>query len=670
MKKGSIVITELVKVLKSINEEKYFTKKYKDDVVISENINKRIIIEDLSNYDEALISGILNNEILKKHFSVKIEDALVIKVEKLILLIETESHFNDSYTNYKNDIGLSVDGNFIRDTNDVVLDFPYKDSILKAGMTKEEVEKEENVDEDFYHELVESEEIDRLFDSKVFINAKKYDETGIHECQNFSMDDNLIIKGNNLIALHSIKNKFRGEVKCIYIDIPFNTENDSFEYNDNFNRSTWLTFMKNRLEVSKEFLRTDGMIFVHCDDNEQAYLKVLMDEIYGEDNFVNNIALQSSTPSGLKTAHRERTIIKTKDYILVYKNGDIKLNPQYTQVSEWDTHFNYYFDKENNEVKSLSDVIEEQNIYPTGTPQKDYSIKNKDFLSFVLNNADSIFQTGKSMPEDIIKISLMPENKDVPIKYEGSGTTQYAYNGRRMSFLSNSVNEIIINGEKVNMITKLVCDFWEDIDFNNSQNEGGVSFPSGKKPEKLLHRIIDMSTEENDIVMDFFLGSGTTAAVAHKMNRQYIGIEQMDYIEDLAVSRLKNVIEGENRGISKALNWEGGGSFIYVELMEKAKSYIDKVQEAESFDDLLNLYDEILDKNIIEYKIDIEHLNKLLDEDKLDTDTFRKLLLQSIDKNQTYVNYSEIDDENIRNMLSEEDYNFNKSFYEGEEKNE
>ena len=670
MKKGSIVITELVKVLKSINEEKYFTKKYKDDVVISENINKRIIIEDLSNYDEALISGILNNEILKKHFSVKIEDALVIKVEKLILLIETESHFNDSYTNYKNDIGLSVDGNFIRDTNDVVLDFPYKDSILKAGMTKEEVEKEENVDEDFYHELVESEEIDRLFDSKVFINAKKYDETGIHECQNFSMDDNLIIKGNNLIALHSIKNKFRGEVKCIYIDIPFNTENDSFEYNDNFNRSTWLTFMKNRLEVSKEFLRTDGMIFVHCDDNEQAYLKVLMDEIYGEDNFVNNIALQSSTPSGLKTAHRERTIIKTKDYILVYKNGDIKLNPQYTQVSEWDTHFNYYFDKENNEVKSLSDVIEEQNIYPTGTPQKDYSIKNKDFLSFVLNNADSIFQTGKSMPEDIRKISLMPENKDVPIKYEGSGTTQYAYNGRRMSFLSNSVNEIIINGEKVNMITKLVCDFWEDIDFNNSQNEGGVSFPSGKKPEKLLHRIIDMSTEENDIVMDFFLGSGTTAAVAHKMNRQYIGIEQMDYIEDLAVSRLKNVIEGENRGISKALNWEGGGSFIYVELMEKAKSYIDKVQEAESFDDLLNLYDEILDKNIIEFKIDIEHLNKLLDEDKLDTDTFRKLLLQSIDKNQTYVNYSEIDDENIRNMLSEEDYNFNKSFYEGEEKNE
>ena len=313
-------------------------------------------------------------------------------------------------------------------------------------------------------------------------------------------------------------------------------------------------------------LRSDGVIFVHCDDNEQAYLKVLLDEIYGRENFVNSIAVLSSTPSGLKTAHRNKTIIKTKDYILVYKKGNVEFKPQYTPVDEWDTHFNYYFDKENNKVIPLKDIIVENKIYPPEMPAKDYSIKDKKFLDFVLQNSGNIFQTGKSMPEDIREISLKPENKDIPIKYiTSSGEVQYAYNGRRMSFLSNSIKEILIGNKMEKMICKLVCDFWDDIDFNNSQNEGGVSFPAGKKPEKLLYRIIDMVTDEGDIILDFFAGSGTTLAVAHKMNRQYIGIEQMDYINDITIKRLTNVINGENRGISKAINWQVA-EFIYFEL--------------------------------------------------------------------------------------------------------
>jgi len=155
----------------------------------------------------------------------------------------------------------------------------------------------------------------------------------------------LIIKGNNLLALHSLKSEFNGQVKLIYIDPPYNTGNDSFKYNDKFNQSTWLTFMKNRIEIAKELLSDDGVIFVQCDYNQDAYLKVLMDEINGL-NFVADIAVKSSTPSGIKTAHKNKKIIKQKDTILVYKQNMIEIEPQYTPRENWDSHYNLYLTKE------------------------------------------------------------------------------------------------------------------------------------------------------------------------------------------------------------------------------------------------------------------------------------------------------------------------------------
>ncbi|NMA50021.1 MAG: site-specific DNA-methyltransferase [Tissierellia bacterium] len=661
--------------------------------------NTRLLFYFIDKMDETVIGLLLNEEKTKEKFFIKQNDVYVFKDKDFKFFVEENKIFN-SYTSYENRLGLSNGTEFIVDNNDVVINFPFKDCVLEGGQTTEEGnetyfeydekvtkteenkgweaenynEKQGKRNEIFYNEILAKDEIDRLLDKKALVNWKRYTKDGVEKVDKIKRDknglikENLIIKGNNLLTLHSLESQFSQQVKLIYIDIPYNTGNDSFAYNDKFNHSSWLTFMKNRLEISKNMLRPDGVIFVHCDDNEQAYLKVLLDEIYGRNNFVNSISVLSSTPSGLKTAHREKTIIKIKDHILVYKKENIKIKPQYTQADEWDTHFNYYFDKANNEVISLKDVVVQNKIYPEDVPHKDYSIKDKEFLEFVLNNSENIFQTGKSMPEDIRKISLKPENKDVPVKYNTGGKDQYAYNGRRMSFLSNSVKEIIIGSKKQKMISKLVCDFWDDIDFNNSQNEGGVSFPAGKKPEKLLHRIIDMITEKGDIVLDFFVGSGTTAAVAHKMGRQYIGIEQLDYINDITIKRLTNVINGESSGISNAVNWENGGSFIYFELAKWNEEAKNEIINCSSLEELKNLFSNLCDKYYLDYNLNINKFKNIVMEEeefkKISLEEQKRMFVTMLDLNQLYVQESEMEDK--RFGINKDDQRLTKEFYKGD----
>jgi Adenine specific DNA methylase Mod len=234
----------------------------------------------------------------------------------------------------------------------------------------------------FSSRILTQDEITQLLEPKVLTNAKRIDKDGEHPLfpstggvpegrggfnrdDNGTITDNLIIKGNNLLALHTLKKEFAGKVKLIYIDPPFNTGNDSFQYNDSFNHSTWLTFMRNRLEVAKICLKNDGLLFINIDDIEEAYLKILCDEIFGRENFINVIAVKSSTPSGTKTAHKDKTIIKQKDLILAYKkNGQIKLTPQYTKRDKWDTHYSLYLELQNDEYKltKLIDKLKENGI--------------------------------------------------------------------------------------------------------------------------------------------------------------------------------------------------------------------------------------------------------------------------------------------------------------------
>ena len=205
-------------------------------------------------------------------------------------------------------------------------------------------------------------------------------------------------------------------------------------------------------------------------------------------------------------------------------------------------------------------------------------------------------------------------------------------------------------------------------DFGNIRHEGGVSLNSGKKPEKLLEKIISIGSDEGDLVLDFHLGSGTTAAVAHKMKRRYIGIEQLDYVEELSVKRLLNVINGDKTGISEKYDWQGGGSFIYAELMEKNKGFIDMIRKCETQNDIDQLFTFLLEEAEIDFRVDLEKVKDTLHE--LSLDDQKKTLFKIIEKNQLYYNYSEIDDKNVRDLISDSDYKFNKSFYEGGSDNE
>jgi adenine-specific DNA-methyltransferase len=211
-------------------------------------------------------------------------------------------------------------------------------------------------------------------------------------------------------------------------------------------------------------------------------------------------------------------------------------------------------------------------------------------------------------------------------------------------------------------LLKKAAEFWGDIDFQNTQNEGGISLPTGKKPEFLLYRVIDMTTSKQDLVLDFFMGTGTTCAVSHKMGRRYIGVEQLDYGENSAVVRLKNVINGEQSGISKAVNWQDGGDFVYLELMKWNENFVQDIRKAKTKEELKKLWEKMKKKAFLSYKVDIEEVDKNA-KDFADSsiENKKRFLLECLDKNHLYVNYSEIDDEEYG--VSKEDKKLNRKFY-------
>lgn len=381
--------------------------------------------------------------------------------------------------------------------------------------------------------------------------------------------ENMLIKGDNLLALNSLKKYFSTKeddkkIKCAYFDVPFNTGSAFEHYDDNLAHSEWLTLMRDRLEIVYSFLTTTGVLVIHLDDSEIHYLKVLLDSIFGRDNFICTIACKSSTPSGTKTTHRNKTIIKQKDLLLIYgKSTPITVYPQYIKRDVWDTHYSNFYNRETKKAERLIDVLQRNKIISKDTGLKDIEIANPKFKEFYLKYKDCIYQTQPSMPDDIKEKSLRLRDKIIEYK-DLDGNYNYALNGRRFAFLSESLNKLEDGKEEFSM---LLCDFWSDIDFQNTQNEGNNSFPAGKKPEKLLQRILNLFTQENDLVFDAFGGSGTTFSVAQKMKRKWIGIEIGKHMDTHILPRLKDVITGADiSGISEIIDWKGGGSFKYYHL--------------------------------------------------------------------------------------------------------
>lgn len=623
---------------------------------------KSNIQEDALNLAPSLLKLLLANESLKRHFFRDVDGIRVFDKVAFQKLIMNKQFLPDSYTAYKNKIGLTTDdGRFITDSREVVLAWPYKDCMLEGGQTKEEAKR----DEVFWNETLAPDEINRLTEPKMLTNFRRHDKDGEHNVEHLSPNDNLIIKGNNLLALHSLKEKYAGQVKLIYIDPPYNTGNDSFGYNDNFNHSTWLTFMKNRLIVAKELLKDSGLLFVHIDDIESAYLKVLSDNVFGRENFMNVIAVKSSTPSGTKTAHKDKTIIKQKDLILVYKNGgETKLCPQYTKRKGWDQHYSLLLDKNesgNFYLRSLQEELISLGIIGKDQTLRDINIEDKRFKEYYLANRKSIcrLQSHKNKKAEIASRALVnavyEDKEDEEIK-------GLYYNGQVITTLAQGIKLVYSNQQFVEDLGMLLCDFWDDIDFQNTQNEGGISFPTAKKPELLLYRIISLCTLPGDIVLDFFLGSGTTAAVAHKMGRQYIGIEQMDYGKNDSVVRLCNVINGDKSGASKGLNWQGGGSFVYCELSKYNQNFIDEIEEAKTTDELMVIWKRMQETGFLSYQIKAKDINIDADEFKdLSIDDQKRFLIECLDKNLLYIPFSEIDNEEYN--ISDEDKRLTREFY-------
>lgn len=570
---------------------------------------KAVVYSDVMAMSEDLLTLLLSNEDVKETFFKDVQGTLVFDKQKFAWFMESKEFLPDSYTSYTNKIGLTHNGSFISQTNDVVLDFPYKDCVLEGGQDKDDQKRSEI----FYNETIASDEISRMLAPKVFTNAKRYtavsknnigggaeksisveEETGI----TFNDNDNLIIKGNNLIALASLLKRYEGKVKCIYIDPPFNTGNDSFRYNDKFNRSSWLTFMRNRLLLAKNLLSSDGSIFIHIDDNQSHYLKVLCDEIFGEDNFLNEIVWRYRTYVGQVKDY----FPKKHDLILWYKKQDRpKFNKQY--------------------VGNFQDT-------PDYNRWKEYLTKDGEIIYGNHPTTDSRFD---AYLNKYIKQFGNPKYGDV----------------------------IYINKGYV------VDDVWEDIialDAKNKTERISLFSGSGQKPEALLERIIITTTDKSDLILDFHLGSGTTAAVAHKMGRRYIGVEQMDYIQDITVERLKKVLEGEQGGISKAQNWHGGGSFVYCELKEDANTLITTIQNATE-DTIESVKASIYtDERIVPYLTKQELADADKDFENLTLEEKKQALIKLVDKNKLYVNASDMDDETYQ--ISDADKDFTKSFYE------
>jgi len=533
------------------------------------------VIDKAYKADSKLIELLIGDKEIKDKFFKKIKDVYVFNINDFVSYVQDKNFLNDSYTKFKNKIGLNIDGKFLNERKEVSLVWPFKDCVLDGGMTKEDEKRKEI----FFNEILAQDDIDKLLAPKVLTNWKRYTKNGEEKVKDLKRDkdgtiqENLIIKGNNLLALHSLKEEFAGKVKLIYIDPPYNTGSDSFGYNDNFNHSSWLTFMKNRLEVARELLSEDGSIYVQMDFNEVHYLKILLDEIFGRQNLQREI---------------------------IWSKGNM---------------FGYAASAEN-------------------------FVLSHDSILFYTKSKKKVFnKTYESYSDEYIKQRFIHDAKDGKGLYRLQGKNQKQY---------------ISDSKGVPM-----SDVW-DIPVVNVMAKEKVF--DTQKPEALIKRVIEASSNEGDIVLDFMSGGGTTGVVAHKLKRQFILCEQMDNQVEIVKKRLEKTINAEIAGISKLVNWKGGGNFIYCELMKYNEQFVKDIEKAKDIKILLKIWKEMKEKAFFNYNFKMQEFEKDIEEfKKYDLKKQKNILLEILNKNQLYVNLSDIEDAEFK--VGIEDKELNKEFY-------
>lgn len=605
---------------------------------------KAKVYSDVMTMDKELIALLLSDNYIRETFFVNVDDTLVFDKQKFAWIIDSKEFLPDSYTAYTNKIGLTSDGEFISQKNDVVLDFPYKDCVLEGGQDKEDQKRKEI----FYNETLASSEIRRMLDPKVFTKAKRYTKDGVEENIDFNEKDNLIIKGNNLIALSSLLERYEGKVKCIYIDPPYNTNNDTnntFKYNNSFNHSTWLTFMKNRLEEAKKLLIPDeGAMIIAIDENEQAYLGVLLDEVFKE--YENHMITIIHNPRGIQGTNFSYTneflyfvIPKGKKTIQNRKLEEEEI--EYSPLRNWGSESlrtdakNCFYPilVKNGEIIGFGDVVK-NDIHPKANE----TIGEITYVYPIdTNNVERKWRYARNSVGEIKHLLRVCDRKDGYIDIQiGKDFGQYKTVWIDKKYDSNAYGKQWLN--------KIVDD-------------KSFSFP------KSIYAVRDaifsiVANDKKAIVLDFFGGSGTSAEAVSIINsldggcRKFIIIEQMDYIKSITLDRV----------VKSTVNDTEKSTTVYFELLENGNEIIREIENADE-NTIKDLKEKIYkDERIVPY-ITREELEKAdKDFEKLNLEEKKKALIKLVDKNKLYVNFYDID--NADYTISDADKKFTKSFYE------
>lgn len=614
----------------------------KDDrLVVDGKLLKNKITELALAMDVALLRLLLKNKNIKKHFFTDIEGTLIFDKIKFQRFVSNKEFLPDSYTAFKNRIGLTNDqSDYITNSQEVVLAWPYKDCVLEGGQTNEDQKRNEI----FWNETLAPDEIDRLLAPKVITGWKRYD---VNENQNFdgiSEKDNLIIKGNNLLVISSLLKRYEKKIKCIYIDPPYNpsSQANTFAYNNLFNRSTWLVFMKNRLEIAKRLLRQDGVIIVAIDKNEQPRLQILIEEVFpncdvdcitvihnargiigANFSYTHEYAI-FVTPKGIKSIGNRKIEKEEIDWRQLRDRGGESLRTDAKNCF-------YPIIVENGIVVGFGDVSKDGEH-----PEQNEKLGNQIYVFPIDDNGvERKWRYARQTVETIINVLRVKENKG---KYSIEIGKDY---GTYKTVWTDRKYDASLNG------TQLLKEIIPNTEF---------TYP------KSIYNVIDcinavVENDKDSIILDFFAGSGTTGHAVMEINkdgghRRFILVEQMDYIETDTLPR--------NVKIMKAIAPES--NIVYCELSKANQEYIDKIQEANNSDVLLKIWSKMQNKALISYKVNIKAINENAKEfQSLSLEDQKRFLIEVLDKNQLYVNFTEIDDKDYQ--VSDFDKKLNRMFY-------
>lgn len=631
----------VIKILKA--DDRFFTAEGE--------LLRNAVYEAAMKMDAKLIKMLFENSETKARFFTDVDGISVFDKVGFGWVINNREFLPDSYTRYKNKIGLVNDkADYISTTNNVVLAFPYKDCVLEGGQTNDDQTRKEV----FYNALLAPDEVDRLLAPKVLVNAKRFADGADEKADIFSGNDNLIIKGNNLLGISTLLKKYESRIRCIYIDPPYNTHSaaNTFAYNNSFNHSSWLTFMKNRLEIAKKLLSKDGIIVCAIDHYELFYLGVLMDEIFGIENQMGVCAVVHN-PGGRQdekffpTAH-ENMLVYAKDINLVSINNLPKSEDKLKEFKFTDKYGNYklrgFRRSGNNSLRTERPALYYEVYIDPSTNR--ISLTNFDgAIKLLPIDDEGTERCWRWEPETLLeKQEKYIEIKKVQGKYDlYTKERECDYQGERSKSIWNKSE---YSGQTAtNEIKKIFGD-------------KAFSYP---KSVFLMIDVLSVVSNKDDIILDFFGGSGTTAHAVLELNkrdggnRRFILCEQMDYAETVTYERIKKV--------KQAI--DDKSPVVYCELAKSNQNYVDRIQALSDDDTLVQVWAEIQKTGFISSKIDPNKIDTKADDFKeLSLYDKKKLLMELLDLNQLYINYCDIDDETF--AVSDADKAFTKSFY-GEE---